>query len=261
MAFNRALICLFILAFAGRVPTRAQDTSVPDSLRFQQKSENAGLVLEHESYSPRLKMDPFQDPRLSRLTPVYIDPRSWGMDLSIPVLPFGLRGSNVFENYIGLGSSRAATIQRDISLGALSFNAYSSLQKHIYDYQNVTVFVVGGSLTYRFNDQWSMTGFGQYATTPSVLFAPAIQAMMPTSQFGGYVTYRYENFYINGGVRREFNPYTNSWETYPIIMPQVKVGDFKFGIDIGPMIKNGVEQMNNSRQPPPPPPPPSGKKR
>ena len=85
--------------------------------------------------------------------------------------------------------------------------------------------------------------------------------MIPASNIGGYVTYRYDNFYISGGVRREFNPFTNSWETYPIIMPQVKVGDVKFGVDVGPMIKNGVQQMRDAHQPPPPPPPTAGKKR
>ena len=258
---RRTLICLLTLAFAGQFFTRAQDTSVPDSLKLQQRREIAGSTLDHSTLPQLPKRISFQSPYLLGLTPVYVDTRSWGMHISIPVLPWGLQGSSDFENYIGLGSSRAATIQRDINLGRLSFNAYTSLQGHVYDYQNAIVLVAGGSATCYFSDQWSMTAFGRYATTPGVLFTPAVQTMIPASNFGGYVTYRYDNFYISGGVRREFNPFTNSWETYPIVMPQVKVGDFKIGVDVGPVIKNGIQQMHDTHQSPPPPPPATGQKR
>lgn len=258
---QRTAILVLLLAFAGQSFMCAQDTSVPDSLRLQQRQEIAGSTLEYSTLPQLPKIIFFQSPYSLGLAPVYLDTRSWGMRLANPVLPWGLQGSSAFENYIGLGSSRAATIQRDINLGRLSFNAYTSLQGHVYDYQNAIVLVAGGSATYYFNDQWSMTAFGRYATNPGLLFTPAVQAMIPASNFGGYVTYHYDNFYISGGVRREFNPFTNSWETYPIIMPQVKVGDFKFGVDVGPMIKNGIQQMHDTHQSPPPPPPSAGKRR
>lgn len=259
---RRALICLFTLALAGQFILRAQDTSVPDSLRLQQRQESAaGSTLGHDAFSPVPQRLSFQSPYSYRLPLAYLDTKDWDLHLSPPVLPWGLQGSNVYENYIGLGASHAATISKDLYFGPLSVNAYTTLQKHFYDYQNATVFVAGGSLTYYFNDQWSVTAFGRYATTPGVLFAPAIQSMIPASNYGGYVTYSYDRFSISGGVRREFNPYTHSWETYPIVMPQVKVGDMKFGVDLGPMIKNGIQHARDAHQSPPPPPPPSGKKR
>ena len=258
---RRTLICLLTLTVSGQFLMRAQDASVPDSLRLQQRQEIAGSALEHSTFPQLPKRISFQSPYSLGFAPVYIDTRSWGMWLANPALPLGLQGSSDFENYIGLGSSRAATLQRDINLGRLSFNAYTSLQGHVYDYQNAIVLIAGGSATFYFNDQWSMTAFGRYATNPGLLFTPAVQAMIPASNFGGYVTYRYDNFYISGGVRREFNPFTNSWETYPIVMPQVKVGDVKFGVDVGPMIKNGVQNMRDAHQSPPPPPPAAGKRR
>lgn len=257
---RRLLLSVFVLTFCGQLLSYAQDASVPDSLKLKQRTE--------EQLAPALEQKTFpQFPgELSfqnefRPTPTYVDTRGWGMQLSNPVLPWGLQGSSVYENYIGLGASRAATVQRDANIGRLSFSAYTSLQSHFYEYNNAIVFVAGGSANYYINDQWSVTAFGRYATTPAVLFSPAIQAMIPASNFGGYATYHIDNFYLSGGVRREFDPYTNSWETYPIVMPQVKVGDVKIGVDVGPMIKNGVQQMNNKRQPPQTPPSPSGKRR
>ena len=177
------------------------------------------------------------------------------MQLYDPVLPWGLQGSNTYQNYIGLGVSSAATIQKDIHSGNFTFSAYSSVQKHSYDYNNATIFLVGGSVTYSISEDWSATVFGRYASNPGMTFSPAIQAMIPASNYGGYATYHFDNFSISGGVRREFNPYTNSWETYPIVMPQVKVGDVNIGIDVGPAIQNGVQQINRKHQDPPPPPP------
>lgn len=258
---QRTAILVFILAFAGQSFLCAQDASIPDSLRLQQRSETAGSVPKQDTFPLFPGKLSFQSAYPASLRPTYVDTRNWGMQFSNPALPWGLQESSAFENYIGLGSSRSATLQRDINLGRLSFNAYTSLQGHVYDYRNAIVLLAGGSATFSFNDQWSMTAFGRYATNPGLLFTPAMQAMIPASNIGGYVTYRYDNFYISGGVRREFNPFTNSWETYPIIMPQVKVGDVKFGVDVGPMIKNGVQQMHDAHQPPPPPPPTAGKKR
>lgn len=250
---RRLLLSVFVLTFCGQLTTYAQDASVPDSLKLKPEiEEQSAPALENKSFPQFPKELSFQSG--FRTAPNYVDTRGWGMRLSNPVLPWGLQGSNIYENYIGLGASRAATVQRDANIGRLSFSAYTSLQSHFYEYNNAIVFVAGGSASYYINDQWSATAFGRFATTPASLFSPAIQAMIPASNFGGYVTYRYDNFYISGGVRREFDPYTNSWETYPIVMPQVKVGDVKIGVDVGPMIKNGVQQMNNRRQPPPPPP-------
>jgi len=170
-----------------------------------------------------------------------------------PRLPFGIHGFSSRINYIGLGATNSATLLKGFNYGNFSAVAYVTAQKHFYDYRNMTMLSVGASLSYVFDSNWSVTAFGQYVTayTP---FRPVIQAMMPVSGYGGYVTYSMDNFSISGGVRREYNPYTMSWETNPIVMPQVKIGDVKIGVDIGPAIKNGIVNMQRNKNSGPPPP-------
>lgn len=170
-----------------------------------------------------------------------------------PQLPFGMQGISLRRNYIGLGATNSATLLKSFNYGNLSATAYVTAQKQFYDYRNVTMLSVGASLNYIIDNNWSVTALGQYVS-PYSPFRPVVQAMMPTSGYGGYVTYQTDYFSISGGVRQEYNPNTMSWETNPIIMPQVKIGDVKIGVDIGPAIKNGIVNMQREKNSVPPPP-------
>lgn len=170
-----------------------------------------------------------------------------------PQLPFGMQGISSRRNYIGLGATNSATLFKSFNYGNLSAIAYATVQKQFYDYRNVTMLSVGASFNYTIDNNWSVTAFGQYVS-PYTPFRPVVQAMMPTSGYGGYVTYQTDFFSISGGVRQEYNPYTMSWETNPIIMPQVKIGDVKIGVDIGPAVKNGIVNMQRDKNSGPPPP-------
>ena len=256
MMVKQAIISLFLLITLGQCCLHAQDVSAPDSLKMRYKTPETIKTDPETNPTPIFPTIGIENDLFpGRFSPSYIDTRGWGMRLYNPVLPWGLQGSNTNENYIGLGASRAATIQKGIHSGNFTFSAYSSVQNHFYEYNNATIFLAGGSASYAISKNWTATIFGRYATNPGIVFSPAIQAMLPSSNFGVYATYRFDNFSVSGGVRREFNPYTNSWETYPIVMPKVKVGGVDIGIDVGPIIKEGVQQMNRKQQDPPPPPP------
>ena len=260
---KQVIISLLVLTVIGQYHIHAQETTVPDSLKTRLETKEAIKSVPEFQPAPPLPSSNINSDLFSGSLPSpYLDTRGWGMQFSDPVLPWGLQGSSSYQNYIGLGMSRSATIQKDIRSGNFTFSAYSSVQKHAYDYMNATMVVAGGAVTFSINEHWSATAFGRYASNPGMMFSPAAQALIPSSNFGGYATYRVDNFSISGGVRQEFNPYTNRWETYPIVMPQVKIGDVKIGVDVGPILKEGVQQMNRKNQkPPPPPPPPSGRRR
>jgi len=171
----------------------------------------------------------------------------------VPGLPFDIQGTSSRNNYIGLGATNSATLVKNFNYENLSASAFIEAQKQFYDYRNVTMLSVGASLSYAFDNNWSVTAFGQYVS-PYTPFRPVVQAIMPVSGYGGYATYQTDFFAISSGVRQEYNPYTMSWETNPIIMPQIKIGDVKVGVDIGPVIKNAIVNMqreNNSGPPPP----------
>lgn len=234
----------------------AQEVGIPDSLKttVNEVSEelNSSAKPDFDNASFFSKTLNFEDGSFPGVVPDCAYPDNI-VNINRPVLPFGLYGSNSYSNYIGLGATNSASLMRDFSYGNMTATAYVSMAKHFYDYRNINTVAVGGSISYAFNDCWSVTAFGKYVPDYSP-FRPAIQSMMPMSNYGGYVTYDMGNFAISGGVRRDFNPYTRSWETNPIIMPTVKIGDVKIGVDLGPAIKNGIQSIQNDRRQGPPPP-------
>lgn len=250
--FRCGIIIFWALALSGQVALCAQEMILPDSLKLKQQTSDTAEAEFTPKIYPIFPENLFWDDSYRSRVPLYIDAWAWDMQLKEPVLPWGLQGSSAYGNYIGLGASRMAAISKEMNFGNLIINADAGVQKHFYDYQVATAFSVGLSATYSFSEQWSATLFGTYSTTPNVIFSPAVQAMMPRSGYGGYATYDFGTVSISGGVRQEFNPYTHSWETYPIVMPTVKIGDVKIGIDVGPVIKNGIQSINdkNRRLPP-----------
>lgn len=239
----------------------AQEATKPDTLKVKTlgEKEQNGTVFNAEMMPSHPKTLSFDDKEKRTEESATFDPSSF-IDTSNPKLPAGLQGASSRSNFIGLGATNSATLLRDFNYGNLSFSPFVTAQKHFYDYRNVTMFTIGGSVNYAFNDNWSATAYGHYVTGYAP-FRPAVQPMMPVSGFGGYITYDAGPFSISGGVRRDFNPYTMSWETNPVVIPTVKIGDFKFGIDIGPALKYGVENMRNDKRHGPPPPPPDGNHR
>lgn len=249
---KRRVVSLIALILMGQSILHAQEISHQDSLKIstQQIESPQESFVTHTT--PLLPEELSVDDTFNEATsdPAYINTREWNLNFKEPTLPLGIQGGHSYNNYIGLGSTRSAFISKNFQYGKLSFSPYATLDRHSYDYMNAVVFSVGGSLSYSLNNQLSLTAFGRYATTPGVIFSPAVMSMISTSRFGGYATYDFDYFSLSGGVRREFNPYTNKWDTYPIIMPTFKIGGAEISIDVGPAVKNAIQ---NHQGPPPPP--------
>jgi len=65
-----------------------------------------------------------------------------------------------------------------------------------------------------------------------------------TTNFGGYVTFKpSSNFGISVGAKSYYDPFARRTMVDPIIAPTVKIGKVKVGIDIGPVVKEGIRSL------------------
>ena len=93
-----------------------------------------------------------------------------------------------------------------------------------------------GSVGYRINDHFSLNAFGSYYTNNSYIPAGGT-VFAGTSTYGGSVEYSpTERFSVEAGVRRVYDPLDCRWKTVPILVPSVKIGDAKIGIDVGGLL-------------------------
>lgn len=123
-----------------------------------------------------------------------------------------------------------------------------------------TNYGVGGMLTYRIGERFSLNVFGQYYKK-SLYYSPAALPYVGTSKYGVFADMQFgERFGMDLGVSREYDAYSRRWQTVPIAAPYVKLNNgAKIGLDVGRllgvMIDNWVNgsRYNDSRNPTMPP--------
>lgn len=95
---------------------------------------------------------------------------------------------------------------------------------------------LNGSLTWQPNRHFGVTVFGSYLPGS---FLSAVD-VVPTLHWGGYVSLQSDGIWgIDLGAQGYYTPVTGS-EVVPIVMPYVKLGEAKLGIDVGPMIRDAL---------------------
>lgn len=113
-------------------------------------------------------------------------------------------------------------------------SAYASVSKNSIYYNTATL---GGQLTWRPNQHFSVTAFGMYS--PGTFMSTV--DFGPTFNWGGYMTLEGEHFGIDLGARQAYDPMFGH-EVTPIVQPFLKLGGAKLGIDLGPMLKDALRK-------------------
>lgn len=81
-----------------------------------------------------------------------------------------------------------------------------------------------GSLEWKVNNWLSFRGFGTYSVNKPH-YSLAMNPFVENTNYGGTIRVMFnEHFGVEGGVTREFNPFTGKWKTYPVIYPIIKFG-------------------------------------
>lgn len=104
-----------------------------------------------------------------------------------------------------------------------------------------TQYGVGGSLSLRLNDNWSLTAYGQYHNRNPYFFMAAFP-YVHTSTYGAYATYTNGWFGMDMGTRRYYDAFGRRWITEPIVTPKFKLGNKVWlELPVGGLVRHGLE--------------------
>ena len=191
-----------------------------------------------------LESDAVESLAAPHFNPIVVEP---------PKIPSWLYGGSSKSSYIGLGTVANVNIGYRGGYGPFSYSVGAGMDKYMFNYSTANNPYFSGAVNYAFNENWSVSAFGQYAFNP-VFISMQAYPFVTTSRYGATINYQNDNWGLQVGAKREFDPYTQRWEMYPIVVPTIRIGDVKVGVDVGPMMKQGYMMMQNRHNPPPPPP-------
>lgn len=151
-------------------------------------------------------------------------------------------------SYPGMGAIERGGITVGQTLGQLTLSLSGEAEKVAWFRGLRTVYIVTGVAQWRFNEQLSMTVFGSWQTSDAFI-SPALTGYASTASFGGYFSWDFhEHWGIDAGAQTQRNPWTNRWETRPIVRPYYRLNkDTKFGIDLGGLIYEAVRSDDSRR--------------
>lgn len=258
MAKLRVLICVWLVCLAR---LSAQDTG--SGTTFQLPSDGSSFSYPHSGINTsgfaqpalplyRLPDSLFHVPLSMQLPPdmrlkmaSYTDFSSFSFDRDYDrsgvLRTFdnsALFASGSRTTYIGLGvtaSSSLSYVYRPVDNLQISVSAMAS--KYAFGTSFSNQFGFSGNLRYDFNEHVAFNMFGTYYLQQP-FYSVAAYPYMGYSNFGAFMSF--ENDYVgaNLGAQRYYNPMLHRWETVPIVMPYVKIGDVPLGVDVGGLLKS-----------------------
>lgn len=165
----------------------------------------------------------------------------------------GYVGFNVFNGSVlnfsaqtsslpGFMGNEKGLVSLNQQWGNFSFSAFATITKYGYFRGLQKSYGFGGSMNYRFNNQWAITLFGAY-NSPLHPLNMGMAGYMDTPNFGGYLSYDINgNWGINIGAQANRSLVTNRWEAQPIVMPYYKInGKTAIGLDVGGILYNAIK--------------------
>ncbi len=173
--------------------------------------------------------DALYPPYLTNPSPMHRgDYHTGGIIRSLQTGAFYGKGSQ--ESLPGVGLFNSATLGYRQRLGdKLSLNFSLDATKMTMTHLTGQMFSTSGSLNYQVSDKLSISAFGTYALGNGY--------GMNTHSYGAAALIGItENFHMQVGVQRHYNMYTGRWETVPIAMPILKIGEAAIGFDVGALL-------------------------
>lgn len=148
----------------------------------------------------------------------------------------------------GLMSAESGSFRLTQNAGAFTLNVGVSAYKYGSFRRLDTSYGIHGSLTWNINSNLSLTAFGNRYSN-SVYISPATMPYIDQSSYGGYMSIKVnDDFSMDLGMQRTFNPWTGSEENVPITR-----FNYKFiSIDAGYLLKELLEDLFFDRNKPGP---------
>ena len=174
--------------------------------------------------------------------------RDWASSGVITSMGGGyLTGAGSHTTFPGMGDMASANVAFTMPMGdRLQLTAGLTASKYHFDRNAWNDYGVFGNASFRLNDRLSLNAFGQYYVNQQ-FHSVAAMPFLGSSSYGGTLGWRAsENFSLDVGARRIFDPYTGTWRTLPVVQPTINIFGAPISFDAGPFIYQLLDYMFGS---------------
>ena len=171
--------------------------------------------------------------------------RDWSTGGVITRLGGGyLTGAGSHTTYPGMGNAASASVAFTMPMGD-RFQVMTGItgSKYHFDRSAWNDFGVFSNASFRLNDHLSLNAFGQYYVNQQ-FHSMAAMPYLGSSSYGGTLGWKAsDNFSLDVGARRIYDPYTGQWRTLPVIQPTFNLLGAPISFDAGPLIYQILDYM------------------
>ncbi len=148
-----------------------------------------------------------------------------------------LKGSGAHMTYLGMGNMASASVAFTLPMGErMQVTAGVTGSKYHFDRNAWNDYGVFGNASFRLNDRLSLNAFGQYYVNQQ-FHSVAAMPFLGSSSYGGTLGWKAsDNFSLDVGARRIYDPYTGTWRTLPVVQPTLNLFGPPISFDAGPLI-------------------------
>lgn len=174
-------------------------------------------------------------------------PTGYGADGFITIGNFLFTGKQEREDYPLVLTTKRLSLSSTYVANHLAMTAGVNINRYFALGIN-TQYGVHGSVSYSFSPYFSMTVFGEYYNSVPWFYMASFP-YVATNRYGGYITYRNNNFGTHIGAERYYDPFARQWIFRPIVTPFVKVSNkFILELPLGGLLKEGSEHLFHKNQ-------------
>ena len=158
-----------------------------------------------------------------------------------------LTGAGSHTTYLGMGNTASASVAFTMPVGD-RFQVTTGLtgSKYHFDNHAWNDYGVFGNASFRLNSHLSLNAFGQHYVNQRY-HSVAAMPLLGSSSYGGTLGWRAsDNFSLDVGARRIYDPYTGKWRTLPVVQPTFSLFGAPISFDAGPLIYQVLDYMFGS---------------
>ena len=155
-----------------------------------------------------------------------------------------LMGAGGYNVYPGMGNMATGSVSLLLPMGdRMTMTAGLTGNKYHLDRDAWNSFGVFGNVSYRLTDRLSLNAFGQYYGNQQ-FHSMASMALMAGTSYGGTLGVRVsDDFSLNVGARRLYDPYTGRWQTLPVVQPTFNLFGNPISFDAGPLLLQALNAL------------------
>lgn len=158
-----------------------------------------------------------------------------------------LTGAGSHTTYLGMGNMSSASVAFTMPMGdRFQVTAGLTGSKYHFDRNAWNDYAVFGNASFRLNDRLLLNAFGQFYVNQRY-HSIAAMPFLGSSSYGGTLGWRAsDNFSLDVGARRIYDPYTGRWRTLPVVQPTINLFGAPISFDAGPLIYQLLDNLFGS---------------